>query len=505
MVSTRLSLAGDPSPSLSSTPTATRPPQLSRAQQAALKKLQIAGTAALKGDAKVAAATKEAVATYHYRGAVYAADANTPSEWLENQPKRYLKWASVGAGVEEDEERPAKRQRRSLQGGDHELSAVAVVAAETAVSARGRARAGRGSGQSLEAKRKAAVVNDEEEQEDRDSNANMSRRPNWFEEHATERRDCISQRTDTAPASASRPPIPQDDQTNNIPHTKEEAALKNCQVAPLGPDALKRGATELVRQRIIKLAQTQRAMHEKMREYNLAKELLERKRREVGLDPPPNGHENIAAATHGSQIGVQDELGEQWERDQEQICAAGLVRNQEIPESWLPATQSSKVTPAPATGLDAFTRADASHPQTPVSAEKQNFTASTDELFHKPAANRATPTATSTPSTNRSGKLPVTTASTPTSARTTTSSQAPEAFTFLPPNAQLPTQSKSGAPLRWSITPRRASSINPETCNERAEWVIDVARLEGESKSARNRRVKREMRVVESWGRVSRE
>ena len=55
----------------------------------ALKKLRIAGKPTLIGDKKEE--EEQAVETYHYRGGIYARTAKTPSHWVENQPLRYLK------------------------------------------------------------------------------------------------------------------------------------------------------------------------------------------------------------------------------------------------------------------------------------------------------------------------------------------------------------------------------------------------------------------------------
>jgi hypothetical protein len=56
----------------------------------------------------------------------------------------------------------------------------------------------------------------------------------------------------------------------------------------------------------------------------------------------------------------------------------------------------------------------------------------------------------------------------------------------------LPTSNKAGQKLRWSLPGAAAN-------DERAEAAINFARMEGESHSARRRRIKRELSLVKGW------
>lgn len=102
MVATRRSLGGGGGYSPSPSPAADTEP-LTKAQQAQLKKLNISGTDALKGeDLKAVQAARENLPTYHWRGASYLQDENTDAAWVDNQPERYLK-RSREAGLDDGE------------------------------------------------------------------------------------------------------------------------------------------------------------------------------------------------------------------------------------------------------------------------------------------------------------------------------------------------------------------------------------------------------------------
>jgi hypothetical protein len=107
MVATRHSIpstAGDESPP---------PAPNNRKAINALKKLRIAGKRTLIGDKKEE--EEQAVETYHYRGGIYARTAKTPSQWVENQPMRYRKQTSemrdneASEAEQEDEDKEGPR------------------------------------------------------------------------------------------------------------------------------------------------------------------------------------------------------------------------------------------------------------------------------------------------------------------------------------------------------------------------------------------------------------
>jgi hypothetical protein len=528
MVNTRRSLSGaHASPSTSSPPaaapspppTTTSTPQLSRAQQAALKKLDIAGTDALKGTPKAAAAPKAAVQTYHYRGAVYAADANTPSAWLENQPKRYLKRGrlsiagaedggddsiAVGGEEEEEERRPAKRQRVPQK------SKPAAAAAAAEISSRGKARP------SLPAKRKAAALRDDDEDEDDNT---MPRQPAWQAKNAEERLERLQERATAVPSKKA--PIPDaNTMTSEIQRRKQDAMRLQYQVAALAEDATK-SAEEVERSKLVKLAKTQRLISAKIREWKMAKELMEAMKREAELKDT-NGNapqqtnyqptlDPTSSDSERSKHSVKDdneeeELGEQWEREQDQPhthSKSPCEANEQSTPKEIPETSPAAPTQLSTHSPDPFTTAGASRPQTPQSAEKQHEHQQPATIltganaFPHPSTRGYTPTKPPTTSerTDRSEAKHKPTNASPNAP----DSMAP--FTSLPPNSSLPLTSAGGDPLRWTI--RRSVSVEAGTGKERAEYAIEVTRLEGESKSAKVRRVRRERAVVENWARLT--
>lgn len=85
--------------------------------------------------------------------------------------------------------------------------------------------------------------------------------------------------------------------------------------------------------------------------------------------------------------------------------------------------------------------------------------------------------------------------------------KSPQVLISPPPAAtktlNLPTHDRGGNPLRWSIDPAKLNSIKLKEKEmrdpERAEFAIHKRRLEGESKAQRRRRVRRELREVDGW------
>ena len=527
MVATRRSLGGQASPATSSPPAAAAPAQLSRAQQAALKKLNIAGTDALKGDPKAAQAAREAVQTYHYRGAVYAADANTPSSWIENQPKRYLKRSkgsasdvgeagegsiAVSEEPEEDEEeeeeetrRPAKKKTRHSMphhGRNHK------PVSQTPTSSRGKSRAVRGGRQSLPAKSKTAVIDDNNDDDTMnefdyaisggpDERVCLPHPPRWLAESDAARRERLSHRVNAIPPTRS--PIPNSQAiNNNIQRRKHEAARKNYQVEALGEDDLM-NEKDLARVALVKLAKKQRQLNEKMIEWRMAKELLEIKKKEAELKAavpdivetaPKQPHEQPAIDQTNPGKGDKNEIDEQWEREQEQNRARDNSKPHPDPEIRESSPTIHEEIPYISNATyHPFTKAGASRPQTPLSTTQAPLTGAN---ALPPSSKHGYTMPPATPTSGHNNR------NTPTGA--SPKNQTDIDFTTLPPNAPLPKYSAGGDPMRWSI--QRRTSIDHATGKERAEYAIDIARLEGESKSAKVRRIRRERAVVESWGRI---
>lgn len=549
MVATRRSLGGQPSPASSSPPT-TAPGQLSKAQQAALKKLQIVGTDALKGDPKAAQAAKEQVQTYHYRGAVYAADANTHSSWIENQPKRYLKrGAAVGNGEEENEDddddddtparRPTKRRRSMPQ-----ESRSRRPAAQTETSKRGKLRPGRAVRQSLPAKRNASALcgydydddgDDDEEckpvinntmhqtvPRDEDDRLPRSQRRNWLRESSVEREDRPIRRANATPTMRT-PAQNAQIMANAFARRKQDAMRQNYQVRPLErKEMLSR--EDIERAKVIKFARYQKLLAEKAQEFKMAKELLDYKRRENGLtritvegpsvapqEPQKHSYEPVVNVD-GPDSSDDDnddarEVDKQWEREQEQNRAANKDQHDaEVPETSPVEEQPTNLdeTPLPFPNPYEAPPTTAPHiyqPQlisdlhTLPGASNLDFPLDPDHDTIATGANAlpSAPTRGYTPSLAPPSRF-----GTESMASFDTAELAN--FRSIPPDGALPEVSKGGNILRWTI--KRRLSIEQSGAG-RAEYAIDLARLEGESKTARARRIKRERAVVESWASVT--
>nr|OQO32603.1 hypothetical protein B0A51_00167 [Rachicladosporium sp. CCFEE 5018] len=72
----------------------------------------------------------------------------------------------------------------------------------------------------------------------------------------------------------------------------------------------------------------------------------------------------------------------------------------------------------------------------------------------------------------------------------------PQNFAQLPPDSTLPATSKAGHKLTWTISRRHSQDESAESDG----WEVFVGRLKGETNEQKRRRVKRELGVVETWG-----
>lgn len=88
-----------------------------RAVSRELRKLAIDGNDALRGERDGKEEAAGAPRVYHWRGAVYMIDENTPEEWLAAQPKRYLKPPRLDGN--DDIEEGSSRKRKRQEHDDH--------------------------------------------------------------------------------------------------------------------------------------------------------------------------------------------------------------------------------------------------------------------------------------------------------------------------------------------------------------------------------------------------
>jgi hypothetical protein len=383
---------------------------------------------------------------------------------------------------------------------------------QTATSSRGKARAVRGGRQSLPAKRKTAVNGDNNNDDDDDTmnefdyaisggpdeRVCLPRAPNWLAESDSARRERLSHRVNAIPPTKS--PIPNSKAINNdIQRRKQEAARKNYQVQVLGEDDMM-SDKDHARVALVKLAKKQQQLNEKLIEWQMAKELLEIKKKEAELKaavpdivetaPERPNDQSVIDLTHTSK-GAENEIDEQWEREQEQNRARSKSKPHTDPEIRENSPTAYEEIPYISNAtFHPFTKAGASRPATPLSTTQTPLTGA-NALPHSPKHGYTMSPATPT-SGNKNNQNNPTNAS-PKNERDVD-------FTTLPPNAPLPKYSAGGDPMRWTI--QRRTNIDNATGEERAEYAIDIARLEGESKSAKVRRIRRERAVVESWGRI---
>lgn len=535
MVATRRSLGGQASPAAPTT--ATTP--TTKAQQAALKKLNIAGTDALKGDTKAAEAAKQNQITYHYRGATYVRDDTTKKAWIDNQPKRYLKRSSAATDdlVEGDEEGhspevPTTKRRRT---DDHVPALLATTTTSSSSSA------------SLPRKRKAATLGDEDrplpapkrrastnskranstrrdttEADSADVRISPARRPAKTSKGKTERAVFNTKNVDKTPrprVSVSK----RNGMDEELERHQREAISKRQAVnkRPLLTEeqAAEQAATIADHQAIVQLLESNQALKAKIYDWYQSHDLLEVVKQRTaknnttrieqdGADAPAEDSINVNQASATEQH--EDIIEQQWEREQA-IPISNREQSEEHDEEQAhsPAQDHQLTGPEiPETSPAADEPIETEHPM-PL-AEHQ-FARPTTESHKGQAtagAHRPQTPATQPANTNRRSGSSVVPSNgntagsalntTPSTSGSSSNGTDPKlSFKDIHPDAVLPLESAGGHRVRWSIE-RRLS-----TDGDRAEYAIDTARLDGESKAARARRVKRERELVEGWAKMT--
>lgn len=300
-----------------------------------------------------------------------------------------------------------------------------------------------------------------------------------------------------------------------------------------------------IQQKVVEFVEMQQKLNRIKQEFKQAKELNETVKRKLQQEKAKHAEEddeNVpveddAAIPNGSSATEQrdeDIIGEQWEREQEQaqrtsqsIQSSDQEQDQEeeqnaeqkqeqpssSPRAIEPTQDDLEILESPPTAEEP------SAAEKPTPPSEYEFVRPTIETLKEQATAGAprpqTPTThfTNTKGPSGSSKIPCPTSrgytpgggptgSTVNNSPSTggSSSSATESkmnFKDLKPDDALPTIGAGGHKLRWSIDRKNTDQGN------RAEYAIDVARLDGESKSARARRVKREREIVESWTRMS--
>lgn len=572
MVATRRSTGGQAAPEAAN---------LSKAQLAALKKLKIAGTDALKGDKKAVEAAKQTLETYHYRGASYAKDERTKPEWIEgsatkNRRSSRASTADAAAGVEEstreEEEPPTKRRRREDVSSQPPQGRSAPKTPTTGVATAPQNTT------TAASKRKAASLDDEEQlmpppkrrastmKRDSMSNTKASvteddrqneRRPNLKRKRTgeTERRHV----SDIGPAPKPKVSLSDNESiVDEIERRRRQAirqreAIENAsklQTQPLRDEDMLSEA-EIIQRGALEWARIRKVLQEKMEEHAQSTELFQRYKRAEAMKKATKAQENRAGASttkhadadDAAAYGQRDEdvITAQWEReqghaDEEQDEVKDSEQEQEPYRSSPQNTNSASnesvdIDPEQARSLPQSIQATSGGseiPETPSvtdeASEARDPTPSTEHKLARPTteshqdqavagAPRPQTHSTNTERPSTSSKLPrpvsrgytpvgnTTTSAhtiTPTSASGRSSSvESKVNFRELQPDSVLPLKGAGGHKVRWSIEKRQAAE------GGRAEYAIDIARLDGESKAARARRVRREREIVEGWAKMT--
>ena len=445
MVATRHSLPTTSRPSSA----AAAPPAGEKKVQNALKKLQIDGTAALYGEAP---AREEDQRTYHWRGAAYAVTDGTAEEWIERQPKRYLRRSEGGEGegcdgVEGEVEEGVGKRARVEDDGDGEQE-------EDVPSKKQRTR-------------RRSVPEKFYGRPKRLSSARTSRKRKRSSQVEVEGED--EQQQDEIPTSRLYDPaVTGGHQEMSCAHlaARARAEKRGYQLEAIPQQALREGGwlVRTVVQNVARVVKMNERIEEVRGEYRRAGERLERFR------------EMRARAREG---GERDGDGGQ--------AGAGASASARGAEEAGSLSESRDHAPA----------AEAVQPHSP-----RVIIFHPDGLPEPPTPPSNTPpshTSISLPTPPRHDSLSLSppsppTTTTPIPPNTSKKRDPPSTTSFQP--LPLPATNKAGHPLRWSL----ASVEDGDLDLGRAEEAIETGRLEGESKAARRRRVKRERGVVRGWG-----
>lgn len=337
---------------------------------------------------------------------------------------------------------------------------------------------------------------------------------------------------------------------------RQREAIENAsklQTQPLRDEDMLSEA-EIIQRGALEWARIRKVLQEKIEEHAQSKELLRATKRDEARKEAKKAQEDRAGANtlkhadanNAASYGQRDEdvITAQWEREQghaheEQDEVKDSEQEQEPYRSSPQNTnsvsnESVDNDPEQARSLPQVIqpKSDGSEiPETPSVAdegsEARDPTPSAEHQFARPTTEShqdqavagaprpqtsATHSAnTESPSTSSRLPRPVSRGYTPvgntkTSAHTVTppsasgrSSSADSKVNFreLQPDSILPLKGAGGHKVRWSIEKRQAAE------GGRAEYAIDIARLDGESKAARARRVRREREIVEGWAKMT--
>ena len=509
MVATRHSLPS------TATESETSPPK-DKKVNSALKKLQIDGTKALLGEKP--AHGEENLQVYHFRGAAYAVTDNTKKEWVEKQPQRWKKRIS---GVEttedereEDEERFEQEEAPRMKGKKRAFSLDGAGDSydEEQAPTKKRTRRSAPEAPSRVNKKRALSLHEADDEELPTPKRARRNVPEKF--YGRPKRTRTSSTNNTRKKRRSKPAEDEDDELSTsrtydyaivggqeqqscIEARRELAAAKGYAVKPLPQQDANALARSLVGRKIAKdlvqLARINSQVEKLSQQYEESKQQLADHREHLEREE----QRRVRLAS------IQPTLaGSEEPEDPREVRQASIQ----------PTLAASE--PPPSSGTDSSTSGTPRAPtDSPTAEPKRTSTQKTvpPSDASKPSEEERkrirqasievqvdfTDSTTSQPSEEEQRRIrqasievipPRHDSAASISPPTTTKAASPSANTSI---FDLP-DTIGGTRVRWSLS-------KVQTCEDRAEAQINTSRLEGESNSARRRRVKREFKVLNQW------
>ncbi|KAK3723633.1 hypothetical protein LTR37_001514 [Vermiconidia calcicola] len=507
MVATRKSVSTPSATTSPAPPNATANTNTSNKKvSAALKKLQIDGTSALIGEPRP---EEEELQTYHYRGAVYAVTPETKEEWVKGEPARWKRKRSsrsfggserresldggvavdrresvdggvsvgnvvphddaAGEEAEEEQEQPsAKKTKRSQP--DHEVEVQSangeVVEVKNMVSYDGAADEEVGA--EVETSAKRARRSKPEVYYGRPKRKRSSADANAPKSTPKKRRKSAPEEDSPIPTSRlyDMATVGGHEELSCKQAARAMAAKKGYQTQMLPESRMLtpyQALTQKVKTLFLQLARLNELDEKMMPLYRQVAQRLTRLEEIMRQQKAEGSMAGPATSTTAEQArSASPESIEQTD--------ARPAMQQPILISLAQLNGGAEATPPPPSDQDHNTSTTGSSTPNPSNTGSSNA-----QPRHDSAAS-ATPSLTAATTTTAESITP------PTSKPSSTTQ----------PDIPLPQKNKAGNPLRWSLP---ANLLD----EDRAEAQINFSRMEGESKTVRRRRVKRERKVLGGW------
>ncbi|KAK3723890.1 hypothetical protein LTR37_001374 [Vermiconidia calcicola] len=525
MVATRKSLSTPSATSSPAPPNITANTNTSNKKVAsALKKLQIDGTSALIGESRPE--EEEELQTYHYRGAVYAVTPETKEEWVKGEPARWKRKRSSGSERRESfDGGVAVVTRKSVDGGvavgrresadggvtvgnmvyHHDAADEKVEEEQQQPSAKRTKRSQpedevemqSANGEVVEVKNMASYdgAADEEGEGEQQTSAKRARRgkPEVYYGRPKRKRSSGDASAPKSTPKKRRKSAQEEDSPIPTSRLYDMATVGgheelSCKQAARAMAARKGYQTQMLpesRMMTPHQAMTQKIkglflqlvrlneLNEKMtplyrqvaQRLTRLEEIMRQQKAEEGMAGPP------ATSTEGQVRSTSPESNDQAD--------ARPAAQQPILISLAQVNGRAEATPPPPSDQDQNTCTNSSSSTPNPSGNPQPRTDRHDSAASDtPSLTTATTTTSDTPPTKSSDTHP--------------NKDYSISIPTTQPDIALPQKNKAGNPLRWSLP---ANLLD----EGRAEAQINFSRMEGESKTARRRRVRRERKVLGGW------